>query len=133
MTDFSSRLMALYTSSGFAQLEMGNVLMIAVGLVLLYLAVKKGFEPLLLIPIGFGSIITNLPGSGIMDPAHGFLGQIYMAGTASEIFPIVMFMCLGALTDFSPLLANPLTFLLGAAAQAGVFVALVGAVWQGLV
>ena len=130
-TDISSRLLLLYKDSGFAQLEIGHVLMICVGLTLLYLAVKKGFEPLLLIPIGFGAILTNLPGSGIMDLNHGFLGQIYQAGTASEIFPIVMFMCLGALTDFSPLLANPLTFLLGAAAQAGVFVALVGAVWMG--
>jgi len=125
-----SELAKLYADSGFSRLEPGHVLMITIGMVLLYLAVKKGFEPLLLIPIGFGAIIVNLPGSGIMAD-HGFLRQIYDAGTASEIFPIVMFMCLGALTDFSPLLANPVTFLLGAAAQAGVFVALIGAVLWG--
>ena len=112
-------------------MEWGNLLMLAVGITLIVLAVKKGFEPLLLIPIGFGAILVNLPGSGIMDPTHGFLGQIYNAGTASEIFPIIMFLCLGALTDFRPLLANPVTFLLGAAAQGGVFIALVGAVALG--
>lgn len=123
--------MGLVNSTGFSQMTWGHVLMIVIGIVLIVLAVKKGFEPLLLIPIGFGAILTNLPGSGIMDPTHGFLGQIYNAGTASEIFPIIMFLCLGALTDFKPLLANPKTFLLGAAAQGGVFVALIGAVALG--
>jgi len=126
-----SRLTQLAATTGFNQLSWGHIVMLAVGVVLLLLAIKKGFEPLLLIPIGFGAIITNLPGSGIMDPDHGFLGIIYMAGTASEIFPIIMFLCLGALTDFKPLLANPVTFLLGAAAQFGVFVALIGAVALG--
>ncbi len=123
-------ILKVYADSGFALLQLNHLVMIFVGGVLLYLAVKKGFEPLLLIPIGFGAIVVNLPGSGIME-GHGFLKVIYDAGTASEIFPIVMFMCLGSLTDFSPLLANPITFLLGAAAQAGVFVALVGAVTWG--
>lgn len=105
--------------------------MISVGIILILLAVKKGFEPLLLIPIGFGAILANLPASGIMDHQHGFLGQIYEMGTASEIFPVIMFLSLGALTDFTPLLANPVTFLLGAAAQVGVFMAVIGAVWWG--
>jgi len=121
----------LVDSTGFSMLSWGSVAMLLVGITLIVLAIKKGFEPLLLIPIGFGAILTNLPGSGIMDPTHGFLGQIYNAGTASEIFPIVMFLCLGALTDFRPMLANPVTFLLGAAAQGGVFVALIGAVALG--
>jgi len=131
VSDILARMMIIWTGSGFAQLQWGHMLMLVVGITLITLAVKKGFEPLLLIPIGFGAILTNLPGSGIMDPTHGFLGQIYNAGTASEIFPIIMFLCLGALTDFKPLLANPVTFLLGAAAQGGVFVALVGAVALG--
>ncbi len=133
MENLLVKITPLWTGSGFAMLTWDRVVMVGVGLALLYLAIRKGFEPLLLIPIGTGAILVNLPavpGEGIMD-RHGVLRLIYDAGTATEIFPVIMFMAVGALTDFSPLLANPITFLLGAAAQIGVFCALVGAVWLG--
>jgi oxaloacetate decarboxylase beta subunit len=106
--------------------------MILVGFVLLYLAIKKGFEPLLLIPIGFGCILSNIPLAYIsgMDPATGDLGFIkilFDMGIQSGLFPILIFMGVGAMTDFGPLIANPKTFLLGAAAQLGIFLALIGA------
>lgn len=110
----------------------GNFAMILVGFVLLYLAIKKGFEPLLLIPIGFGCILSNIPLAYIsgMDPATGDLGFIkilFDMGIQSGLFPILIFMGVGAMTDFGPLIANPKTFLLGAAAQLGIFAALIGA------
>jgi oxaloacetate decarboxylase beta subunit len=110
----------------------GNFAMILVGFVLLYLAIKKGFEPLLLIPIGFGCILSNIPLAYIsgMDPATGDLGFIkilFDMGIQSGLFPILIFMGVGAMTDFGPLIANPKTFLLGAAAQLGIFLALIGA------
>ena len=103
--------------------------MLIVALVLLYLAIGKGFEPLLLVPIAFGCLLVNLPLSGIMsdtEGAVGFLRYVYF-GAQHEIYPIIIFLGIGALTDFGPLLANPVTFLLGAAAQFGVFVAFIGA------
>lgn len=115
----------ILTSSGFAGLTMGHILMLLVALVMLYLAIGKGFEPLLLVPIGFGCLLVNLPLSGIMDDG-GFLRYIFY-GTEHEIYPVIIFMGIGAMTDFAPLLANPVTFLLGAAAQFGVFIALFGA------
>lgn len=115
--------------SGAAALSCGNLVMLAVAFILLYLAVVKDFEPLLLIPISFGCILVNLPLSGIIDEG-GFLYFIKI-GLDHEIYPILIFMGIGALTDFGPLLANPITFLLGAAAQLGVFVALVCAVKLG--
>jgi oxaloacetate decarboxylase beta subunit len=110
----------------------GNFAMILVGFVLLYLAIKKGFEPLLLIPIGFGCILSNIPLAYIsgVDPATGDLGFIkilFDMGIQSGLFPILIFMGVGAMTDFGPLIANPKTFLLGAAAQLGIFLALIGA------
>ena len=110
----------------------GNFAMILVGFVLLYLAIKKGFEPLLLIPIGFGCILSNIPLAYIsgVDPATGDLGFIkilFDMGIQSGLFPILIFMGVGAMTDFGPLIANPKTFLLGAAAQLGIFAALIGA------
>ena len=102
-------------------------------LVLLYLAIGKGFEPLLLVPIAFGCLLVNLPLSGIMSDAEGsvgFLRYVYF-GAQHEIYPIIIFLGIGALTDFGPLLANPTTFLLGAAAQFGVFVAFISANWVG--
>ena len=119
----------IFTSSGFAGLTGGHITMLIVAFVMLYLAIVKGFEPLLLVPIGFGCLIANLPLSGIMDEG-GFLRYVFY-GTEHEIYPVIIFMGIGALTDFAPLLANPVTFLLGAAAQLGVFIALFGAMLMG--
>ncbi|MHC3993936.1 sodium ion-translocating decarboxylase subunit beta [Thiomicrolovo sp. ZZH C-3] len=105
----------------------GRVIMILVAFVLFYLAIAKGFEPLLLLPIGFGGLLSNIPVADIAGP-HGFLGVIYQAGLANELFPIIIFMGVGAMTDFGPLLSNPKTALLGGAAQFGIFGTLVGAV-----
>lgn len=107
-------------------LGIGRVLMISVGLVLVGLAIFKGFEPLLLLPIGFGAIMTNIPLANLSGP-DGILGMIYGVGIATGLFPLLIFMGVGAMTDFGPLLANPLTALLGAAAQLGIFIALLGA------
>ncbi len=110
----------------------GQFVMILVGLLLIYLAIAKGFEPLLLLPIGFGAILTNIPVAGIAaagmpgQPA-GFLYYFYTVGVQSGVFPLLIFMGVGAMTDFGPLLANPKTALLGAAAQFGIFIALLGA------
>ncbi|GHS96250.1 glutaconyl-CoA decarboxylase subunit beta [Synergistales bacterium] len=115
----------------------GYFVMICVSLVLLYLAIGKGFEPLLLVPIAFGALLVNLPLSGIVDIAGvggaestGFLSYVYF-GAEHEIYPIIIFLGIGALTDFGPLLANPITFLLGAAAQFGVFTAFIAANYWG--
>ncbi|OQX58757.1 MAG: glutaconyl-CoA decarboxylase subunit beta [Helicobacteraceae bacterium 4484_230] len=105
----------------------GRVIMILVTFLMFYLAIGKGFEPLLLLPIGFGGLLANIPVADIAGP-HGFLGVIYQAGLANELFPIIIFMGVGAMTDFGPLLSNPKTALLGGAAQFGIFGTLVGAV-----
>lgn len=104
----------------------GRVIMILIAFLLFYLAIAKGFEPLLLLPIGFGGLLANIPVANIAGP-HGFLGVIYQMGLANEFFPIVIFMGVGAMTDFGPLLSNPKTALLGGAAQFGIFGTLVGA------
>ncbi|MBN2164129.1 MAG: sodium ion-translocating decarboxylase subunit beta [Pontiellaceae bacterium] len=114
----------------------GQFIMILVGLLLIFLAIKKGFEPLLLLPIGFGCILTNIPCAGIADgpiPGQpgGFLYYFYTVGVQSGVFPLLIFMGVGAMTDFGPLLANPKTALLGAAAQFGIFCALMGAMAMG--
>ncbi len=114
----------------------GQFVMILVGLLLIWLAIAKGFEPLLLLPIGFGAILTNIPMAGISaapmpgQPA-GFLYYFYTVGVESGVFPLLIFMGVGAMTDFGPLLANPKTALLGAAAQFGIFIALLGAMSMG--
>ena len=126
---YLTALKGLITQSGLVGLTAGNLIMLVVAFVLLYLAIVKGFEPLLLMPIAFGCLLVNLPLSGIMDPG-GFLYYVSF-GTKHELYPIIIFMGIGALTDFGPLLANPITFLLGAAAQLGVFVAVVGAMFLG--
>ncbi|WP_321778050.1 sodium ion-translocating decarboxylase subunit beta [Sulfurimonas sp.] len=105
----------------------GRVMMILITFGLFYLAIKKGFEPLLLLPIAFGGLLANIPVANIAG-AHGFLGVIYEMGLANEMFPIIIFMGVGAMTDFGPLLSNPKTALLGGAAQFGIFGTLVGAV-----
>lgn len=129
MALYFKALSTILAQSGFAGLTWGHILMLFVAAVLMYLAIAKGFEPLLLVPIAMGCILVNLPLSGIMDEG-GFLRYVFF-GAEHEIYPVIIFMGIGALTDFSPLLANPITFLLGAAAQLGVFIALFGAMMLG--
>jgi len=105
----------------------GRIIMFGIVFLLFYLAIAKGFEPLLLLPIAFGGLLANIPVADIAGP-HGFLGVIYQAGLSNELFPIIIFMGVGAMTDFGPLLSNPKTALLGGAAQFGIFGTLVGAV-----
>jgi len=110
--------------------SLGRIIMILIVFVLFYLAIAKNFEPLLLIPIAFGGLLANIPLAG-MGGEHGMLGIIYNMGIANEFFPLLIFMGVGAMTDFGPLLANPKTAILGGAAQFGIFGALVGAVMLG--
>ncbi len=105
----------------------GRIIMFGIVFLLFWLAIAKGFEPLLLLPIAFGGLLANIPVADIAGP-HGFLGVIYQAGLSNELFPIIIFMGVGAMTDFGPLLSNPKTALLGGAAQFGIFGTLVGAV-----
>jgi oxaloacetate decarboxylase beta subunit/glutaconyl-CoA decarboxylase len=126
---FSVALQAVWADSGFTAFTSGNAIMIAVGLILLYMAFAKGFEPLLLSPIAFGCILANFPKTGFFeDPG---VMQAIMYGINNEIFPPLIFLGVGAMTDFGPLIANPSTLLLGAAAQFGVFAALAGAMLLG--
>jgi carboxybiotin decarboxylase len=104
----------------------GQFIMIGIGILLLYLAINKKFEPLLLVPIGFGAILVNTPVAAMGDPG-GILYYIYTIGIKTGVFPLFIFMGVGAMTDFGPLLANPKTVLLGAAAQVGIFITLIGA------
>ncbi len=104
----------------------GRVIMFLIIFLLFYLAVVKGFEPLLLLPIAFGGLLANIPVANMTGP-HGMLGIIYDMGIANEFFPLLIFMGVGAMTDFGPLLANPKTAILGGAAQFGIFGSLVGA------
>jgi oxaloacetate decarboxylase beta subunit len=117
---------ALAQSTGLANMELGALLMMAVCLGLIWLAIAKEFEPLLLLPIGFGGILSNIPVADIAGDS-GFLGIVYNAGVANGLFPLLIFMGVGAMTDFGPLIANPKTALLGAAAQFGIFTTLIGA------
>jgi len=121
------KLLQIWHSSGIYQLELGQAVMMVVGLILLYLAIRKNFEPLLLVPIGFGGLLANIPGAGLSDPG-GALYMIYQVGIETGMFPLIIFMGVGAMTDFGPLLANPKTLFLGAAAQFGIFATLLGAV-----
>ncbi len=125
---FIVALTSVWADSGFQALTGGHVIMIAVGLVLLYMAIVKGFEPLLLSPIAFGCILANIPKNGFEAPG---VMSVIMYGINHEVFPPLIFLGVGAMTDFGPLIANPKTLLLGAAAQAGVFVALLGAMLLG--
>ena len=110
---------------GLMHMRYQNAIMVLVSLVLLYLAIKKGYEPLLLVPIAFGVLLANLPLSDVMNP-DGFIYQIYQ-GVKLGVFPPLIFVGVGAMTDFGPLIANPITLLLGAAAQLGIFIAFLGA------
>ena len=129
MDGFIRALVSVWTDSGFASLTIENIIMILVGLVLLYLAIAKDYEPLLLLPIAFGCIMANFPNTGF-ETDMGVMMAIGF-GIKYEIFPPLIFMGVGAMTDFGPLIANPMTMLLGAAAQVGVFVALAGAMLLG--
>ncbi|NOY16399.1 MAG: sodium ion-translocating decarboxylase subunit beta [Gammaproteobacteria bacterium] len=137
------KLIGLWQSTGLFQMEFGQPIMMGIGFFLLYLAIRKGFEPLLLLPIGFGAILVNIPGAGLMDAPvigsqlleagqtispGGFLYYIYQVGITTGAFPLIIFMGVGAMTDFGPLLANPKTLFLGAAAQFGIFATILGAV-----
>ncbi len=121
--------------TGFSAITTSQIIMIAVSLLLIYLAIMKKFEPLLLLPIGFGMLLANMPLAGLMDPPvdgqiGGMLYYLYQ-GVKLGIYPPLIFMGIGAMTDFGPLISNPKTFLLGAAAQIGIFITLIGALLMG--
>ncbi|PKF60218.1 sodium ion-translocating decarboxylase subunit beta [Psychromonas sp. psych-6C06] len=120
-------LLTLWNDTGIAHFEFPDLVMIAVGCILLYLAIAKKFEPLLLLPIGFGAILANIPNAGFNDEG-GMLYYIYHIGIETGVFPLIIFMGVGALTDFGALIANPKTLFLGAAAQFGIFATLFGAI-----
>lgn len=138
----------LIRNTGFLSLSLGQIIMLLVSFVLIYLAIVKKFEPLLLLPIGFGMLLANLPNTGLMEaatytpdpmnPGHdkmvpgGLLYYLYQ-GVKLGIYPPLIFMGVGAMTDFGPLIANPKTLLLGAAAQAGIFLTFIGALFLGFV
>ena len=121
------QLQTLWMSTGLANFAIGQVIMMLVGCGLLYLAIAKNFEPLLLLPMGFGAILTNIPVAGFSE-IGGLLHYIYYAGIDTGIFPLLIFMGVGAMTDFGALIANPKTLFLGAAAQFGIFATLFGAI-----
>jgi len=145
LADILASLQTLLQTTGLVNFTWGQVVMIAVCLVILWLGIVKQFEPLLLIPIGFGGLLSNIPVAGIaalsvtsVDPTGtvhtafgGFLGQVYGFGIESGLFPLLIFMGVGAMTDFGPLIANPRTLLLGAAAQFGIFFTIFGALMLG--
>ncbi len=133
---YATALRGIVDGSGLVGLTSGNLVMLLIAFILLYLAIAKGFEPLLLLPIAFGCLLANLPLSGIIEPQsaenlHGGFLYWVSQGIDKEIYPIIIFMGIGAMTDFGPLLANPITFLLGASAQLGVFIAVIGAMLLG--
>ena len=116
----------------FTQITWQDIVMMLVGGILIYMAVAKDYEPVLLIPIGFAAIITNFPLTGINDPQeNGFLSVLFDAGIRNELFPLLIFIGIGAMTDFGPLLENPKMALLGAAGQIGIFATLLLALWIG--
>ncbi len=117
----------LLRQSGVANLVWGNLVMFVIAGILIYLAITKEYEPLLLIPIGFGAILANLPLADLASEGEGIMAVIYDAGINTQLLPPLIFLGVGVLTDFRPLLGRPLTFLLGAAAQLGIFVAALGA------
>ncbi|MGL4829599.1 MAG: sodium ion-translocating decarboxylase subunit beta [Vibrio sp.] len=120
-------LITLWSETGIANFELGQIIMILVGCLLLFLAIRKGFEPLLLLPIGFGAVLANIPNAGFTEPG-GLLYYVYHVGIETGVFPLLIFMGVGAMTDFGALIANPKTLWLGAAAQLGIFATLFGAI-----
>ena len=121
----------ILTTTGFSSLEGGDITMIFIACIMLYLAIWKKFEPLLLLPIGFGCLLANIPMSMMANTDAGGLLNFFYQGIKHEVLPPLIFLGVGALTDFGPLLANPTTLLLGAAAQVGVYMTLIGAVFLG--
>lgn len=123
----------LLAGSGFATLTWREAVMIAISCLLLYLAIGKKFEPLLLLPIAFGMLLANLPNAGLMYDAtvnggawyESGIIRIMYSGVKSSLFPCLIFMCVGAMTDFGPLIANPISLILGAAAQFGIYIAFI--------
>lgn len=128
---FGASATKILTTTGFSQLEGGDILMIGVACLMIYLAIWKKFEPLLLLPIGFGCLLANIPMSMMANTDAGGLLNFFYQGVKHEVLPPLIFLGVGALTDFGPLLANPTTLLLGAAAQIGVYITLIGAVLLG--
>lgn len=124
-----TELWTLVQQSGFANLTVGNYIMFLIAFVLVYLAIKKEYEPLLLIPISFGIVLANLPLADLGAYGDGIIGLIYEGGIKTELLPPIIFLGVGVLTDFRPLLSRPITFLLGAAAQVGIFIAALGAAY----
>ncbi|MGF1727730.1 sodium ion-translocating decarboxylase subunit beta [Photobacterium nomapromontoriensis] len=120
-------LLTLWSETGIANFKFGQIIMMLVGAGLLFLAIRKGFEPLLLLPMGFGAILANIPNAGFTEPG-GLLYYIYHVGIETGVFPLLIFLGVGAMTDFGALIANPKTLLLGAAAQFGIFFTLFGAI-----
>jgi|TARA_B110000971_G_scaffold29709_1_gene26748 sodium ion-translocating decarboxylase beta subunit len=125
-------LIQLWASTGIANFTIGSVVMIIISSLLIYLAIAKGFEPLLLLPIGFGGVLANIPIAEIAGP-EGLLGILYHSGIETGVFPLLIFMGVGAMTDFGPLLARPSLMILGAAAQFGIFVTLFGAIAMNMI
>jgi len=121
-------LLEILQATGIYNLTVGQWTMMPVCLLLIYLGIAKGFEPLLLVPIGFGGLLANVPVAEIAGP-DGFLGIVYDLGIRNGLFPLLIFVGVGAMTDFGPLLANPKTALLGAAAQFGIFTTVIGSLW----
>lgn len=122
-----SEVIRLLEQSGFTHMEWGNWIMYAISAILVFLAIKKNYEPLLLIPIGFGIVLANFPLAEMGSYGKGIISIIYRTGIKTELLPPLIFLGVGVLTDFRPLLGRPLTFLLGAAAQLGIFIAALGA------
>ncbi|MDP2562392.1 sodium ion-translocating decarboxylase subunit beta [Psychrobium sp. 1_MG-2023] len=120
-------LLTLWRDTGLANFELGQMIMMAVGAGLLFLAIARGYEPLLLLPIGFGCILANIPMAGFTEEG-GVLWYIYYIGIETGIFPLLIFMGVGAMTDFGALIANPKMLFLGASAQFGIFATLFGAI-----
>lgn len=140
MSFIFEELVKLYQSTGFAVITWQQIVMLIVSCILLYLALRKGFEPLLLIPIAFGMLLANLPGAGLMnEPTYAMVDGVYKMtdpggllhwlyqGVKLGIYPPLIFFGVGAMTDFGPLIANPRSILLGAAAQLGIFTTFIGA------
>jgi len=119
-------------TKGLTSIELGNLVMMAIGGVLIYLAIAKEYEPVLLLPIGMGAILANIPLTGMgIGQEHGLFDILYQTGISNELFPLLVFIGVGAMTDFGPLLENPITVLLGAAGQFGIFGTLIVAALLG--
>ncbi len=123
--------MDMILTTGFVHLTVGNLVMWLIAFLFIYLAITKNYEPLLLIPIGFGILVVNLPLTFLMQEGEGLLWKFYHYGLEWEIIPPLIFLGLGAMTDFGPMIANPKTLLLGAGAQFGVYVSFFGALFLG--